>query len=98
MALIKGYFEKISLNLEQVIGAEFAAAAVLCTLGVVLGKVSWTQFFVLSTFEIIFFGLNATICGGMFGAVDMGGSMYVHTFGTYFGLGATYFFHKNKAT
>lgn len=31
------------------------------------------------------------------GAVDMGGSMYVHTFGAYFGLAASYFFQPTKA-
>lgn len=31
-------------------------------------------------------------------AVDMGGSMYVHTFGAYFGLAATYFFKKPAAS
>jgi ammonium transporter Rh len=46
----------------------------------------------LATFEIIFYGLNEAICAGLFMAVDMGGSMYVHTFGAYFGLSASYFF------
>jgi len=47
----------------------------------------------LATIEIIFYGLNEAICAGSLQAVDMGGSMYVHTFGAYFGLAASYFFH-----
>ena len=52
---------------------------------------------VLATLEIFFYGLNETICAGELGAVDMGGSMYVHTFGAYFGLAASYFFQPKKA-
>jgi len=50
------------------------------------------QLFVLATLEIIFYALNEGICAGVLMAVDMGGSMYVHTFGAYFGLAASYFF------
>ena len=53
--------------------------------------------FVLATLEIIFYGLNESICAGKMGAVDMGGSMYVHTFGAYFGCAASYFFNNRKA-
>lgn len=51
----------------------------------------------LATLEVIIYGLNETICAGLIQAVDMGGSMYVHTFGAYFGLAASYFFHKKGA-
>lgn len=53
--------------------------------------------FVLGTIEIIFYGLNEAIGAGNFGAVDMGGSMFVHTFGAYYGLAATYFYAPKKA-
>jgi len=52
---------------------------------------------VLATLEIIFYGLNEAIGAGLFQAVDMGGSMYVHTFGAYFGIAASYFFQNKKA-
>jgi ammonium transporter Rh len=51
----------------------------------------------LGTLEIIFYGLNEAICAGLIEAVDMGGSMYVHTFGAYFGLAASYFFRNRSA-
>ena len=47
---------------------------------------------VLATLEIVFYGLNEAIGAGLFKAVDIGGSMYVHTFGAYFGVAASYFF------
>jgi len=52
---------------------------------------------VLVTFQIIFYGLNEGICVEVLKAVDLGGSMYIHTFGAYFGLTATYFFEPAKA-
>ena len=51
----------------------------------------------LATLEIVIYGLNEAICAAHFGAVDMGGSMYVHTFCAYFGLAASYFFDNKKA-
>lgn len=46
--------------------------------------------------EIIFYALNESICVIKYQAVDMGGSMYVHTFGAYFGLAATIFVTKKN--
>jgi hypothetical protein len=46
----------------------------------------------LITLETIFYGLNEALGVVVLGAVDMGGSMYIHTFGCYFGIAATYFF------
>lgn len=46
---------------------------------------------------MIIYGANEAIGAGLFMAVDMGGSMFVHTFGAYFGLAASYFFEPNKA-
>ena len=36
--------------------------------------------------ELIFWGLAEAIGTEKFGAVDMGGSVYIHTFGAYFGV------------
>ena len=90
-------WEKISLTIENLIVGDFGAAAVLITFGAVLGKLSLCQLWCLTTLEIFFWGLNEAICVHKTGAVDMGGSMYVHTFGAYFGLAATYFFNPKKA-
>lgn len=51
----------------------------------------------LATLEIVFYTLNEAIGAGLLQAVDMGGSMYVHTFGAYFGIAASYFFRPKKA-
>ena len=92
-----GHWAKISLDITSLIAGDFGAGAVLISFGAVLGKLSLAQLWCLGTLEIIFYGLNETICVTHFKAVDMGGSMYVHTFGAYFGLAATYFFSNKEA-
>ena len=90
-------WHKIALNIEELIKGDFGAGAVLITFGALLGKCSLIQLWILATFEIFYYSLNEAICVSKLGAVDMGGSMYVHTFGAYFGLAAAYFFHSKKA-
>lgn len=89
-------WHKITLDLSSLIMGDFGAGAVLITFGAILGKCTLMQLWFLAILEIIFYALNETICAGKLGAMDMGGSMYVHTFGAYFGLSASYFF-LNKA-
>lgn len=95
--LVVREFHKINLDIPALIIGDFGAGAVLITFGALLGKVSIFQLWILATFEIIFYGLNEAIGAGLLQAVDMGGSMYVHTFGAYFGLAASYFFLPKKA-
>lgn len=85
------------MDITSLIAGDFGAGAVLITFGAVLGKLSLVQLWCLATMEIVFYGLNETICVTKFQAVDMGGSMYVHTFGAYFGLAASYFFSNKEA-
>lgn len=76
---------------------DFGAGAVLITFGALLGKVSIFQLWILATIEILLYTLNEAIGVIFLQAVDMGGSMYVHTFGAYFGLAASYFFKPKVA-
>lgn len=95
--LVKKEFHAISLDIPALIIGDFGAGAVLITFGALLGKISILQLWMLCTLEIMIYTLNETIGAGIFQAVDMGGSMYVHTFGAYFGLAASYFFQPGKA-
>lgn len=90
--VFKGEFKIIPLDITSLIIGDFGAAAVLITFGAILGKCNIMQLWLLATLEIIFYGLNESICAQKLQAVDMGGSMYVHTFGAYFGIAASYFF------
>jgi ammonium transporter Rh len=78
------------LNIPKLICGDFAAGAVLISYGAVLGRVDQTQIMWMLFFELIFYALNECIGVVTLGAVDMGGSMFVHTFGAYFGLAFSY--------
>ena len=77
---------KIQLDISSLLTADFAAAAVMITFGAVLGKVSALQLLVIAVLEIIVFGVNEMIGAKIFKAIDIGGSMFVHVFGAYFGV------------
>ena len=87
----------ISIDLNYLILGDFAACAVLVSLGAVLGKCSLFQLWVLATVEIVFYTLNWAICDVIFEVKDVGRSMLVHVFGAYFGLAASYFFKPEAA-
>merc|ERR1719317_1194161 len=72
--------------MESLVIGDFAAGAVLISFGGVLGRITPTQLLVMAIIEIIFYVLNEQIGVEIYQAVDMGGSMYVHSFGAYFGI------------
>ena len=77
---------KIQLSIVHLIQGDFAAGAVMISFGAVLGKASLPQLIVMMIFELIFYAINEGLGAVQFEAVDMGGSMFVHSFGAYFGL------------
>jgi ammonium transporter Rh len=89
-------WSKIDLNIVYLIEGDFAAAAVLISFGAVLGKVNSFQLLMMATIEVIFYGLNAGLGQKTLHAIDMGGSMYVHTFGAYFGLACSWMLGPKK--
>lgn len=83
---MKEDWSKIHVGLEQLIGGDFAAGAVLISFGAVLGKVNSFQLLVMATIETIFYSMNAVIGYTELQTTDVGGSIFIHTFGAYFGL------------
>ena len=81
-----GHWHRIDLDITTLIKADFACGAVLITFGALLGKVTPTQMLMIGLMECGLFSMNEYIGALHFGAVDMGGSIFVHTFGAYFGL------------
>ena len=81
----------------SMIGADFAAAAVLTTFGAVLGKASPFQMIIIAFMECIFYSANEALNINILKAADAGGSMIIHTFGAYFGLAVSLVLYRKKA-
>jgi ammonium transporter Rh len=91
------FTESIYVDIQHLIPADFAAGAVMVTISSLLGKLSPIQYLVIAFIEVPLFGLNEYIGVYQFGAVDMGGSMFIHIFGAYFGMAIGWvMFFKNK--
>ena len=92
--LIKSYgtgdFTLETVNIDTFIFAEFAAASLLITIGAPLGRLKMEQYFFLGILFIPAYILNEWLLldSGFFaGFLDTGGSIVIHAFGAYFGLG-----------
>ena len=81
----KGW-SRISLNFDQLIQIDYIAASALISLGALIGKTSITQLIIISIFEPFFSSLNYYLCYIELGAIDNGGSLYIHSFGAIFGI------------
>jgi len=92
--LINGYFVSIHegevgrslLSILSLLEADFAVAAVLISFGAVLGVASPIQLVLMATFEVVAYNVSYYLGVHVFEATDVGGSMFIHTFGAYFGL------------
>merc|ERR1719367_1519390 len=82
----EGHKVEVTLDIPTLIRGDFAAGAVLISYGAVLGRVTTTQILWMLFFELIFYVCNEFVGVHKYEAVDMGGSMFVHSFGAYFGL------------
>ncbi|XP_029647504.1 ammonium transporter Rh type C-like [Octopus sinensis] len=78
--------QNIDLSVQSMLTGDFAIATVLISFGAVLGKTSPLQLIVMLMIEIPLAQVNEYIGLHKFHAYDVGESMYIHTFGAYFGL------------
>lgn len=86
----------IPLSISCLIGAEFAAAAVLISFGAVLGKTSPVQLLVMAVIETVLFACNEHLGIDKLIVSDIGGSLMLHTFGAYFGLAVSFVLHRKE--
>lgn len=89
--LIKSFIgEEPVLDVEQLLWGEFAAASLLIAIGAPLGRLKMDQFVVMAVLFTCAYLLNEYLVleSGLFeGFLDTGGSVVIHAFGAYFGLG-----------
>ena len=89
-----GVFGVAPSDIDTLILAEFATASLLICAGAALGRLKMPQYVVLGVIFIPFYMVNEwIILGGGLGIlsaggfVDTGGSIVIHAFGAFFGLG-----------
>lgn len=88
-------------SIESFLLAEFAAAAALIAMGAVLGRLKTYQYALLGILIVPVYMINEWLVldGGLGitkGFVDTAGSVVIHAFGAYFGLGLTFALTNNK--
>jgi len=66
--------------------ADFGTAAVLISMGAVLGRTNPSQLMTMAFIEVPLYAVNFYIVTHYFKITDVGGSITIHTFGCYFGL------------
>lgn len=97
--LVQGYFQfshdgKIHLGVINLINAEFACAVVLISFGAVLGKTSPLQLLVMALLEVPMFAVTEWVVLTYLKINDAGGSILIHLFACYFGLGVTFVLYR----
>lgn len=78
------------------IKGDLAAVAVTITFGALLGKTSHHQLLVISFIEVVLYSVNRAIGTKFLHVMDAGSSIYVHTFGAFFGLGVSRILYTPK--
>ncbi|XP_045773475.1 ammonium transporter Rh type A isoform X2 [Maniola jurtina] len=91
---------KIYATKETILEADIMAATVLITFGALLGLASDLQLLFIAVVEVAVACANFYLVGDIFKAADVGGSIGIHAFGAYFGLGASWALkpHHKKTT
>ncbi|GMR58190.1 hypothetical protein PMAYCL1PPCAC_28385, partial [Pristionchus mayeri] len=86
----------IPLSIEQLLEADFAAAVILISMGVMLGKLSPMQYVIMVLIETPAAIAAEHLVEEVFHINDVGDSIVVHVFGAYFGIACSLAFAKKQ--
>ena len=84
------HFSMPTISIDTLLFAEFAAASLLIAIGAPLGRLKMEQYFVMALLFIPAYIFNEWLIlesGNFANFLDTGGSVVIHAFGAYFGLG-----------
>ena len=76
----------IEIDIKWLVRGDFMAGTILISFGGMIGKFNLAQYLMMAFIECIFAACNVILCEEVIKAIDMGGSMYIHCFGAYFGI------------
>ncbi|CAH0400164.1 unnamed protein product [Chilo suppressalis] len=79
----------IYITKKSLLEADIMSATVLITFGALLGIASGVQLLFIAIVEVAVASLNFWLAEDIFKVSDVGGSMVIHAFGAYFGLGVS---------
>ncbi|KYQ92843.1 Rh-like protein/ammonium transporter [Tieghemostelium lacteum] len=105
--LVFGFFETVYdspsvfhdtfyFDITTLLNGLFCAGAVMISYGAILGKITPLQLLIMGIVEPMFYFLNMFIGEMHLKAIDVGGGMYIHLFGCYFGLTVSWFLTNKK--
>ncbi|KAM3621138.1 uncharacterized protein V6R79_006602 [Siganus canaliculatus] len=98
--LIQGFFQfyhedgKIHLGVINLLNAEFACAVVLISFGAVIGRTSPIQLLFMALLEVPIFAVTEWAVLKYIKINDAGGSILIHLFAAYFGLGVSFMLYR----
>ena len=72
-------------NFEHFLDSNYCSAAIVISLGAVLGKISLSQYIFMILFETIFSTFNYVLLRQKLKIIDVGGALTIHLFGSIFG-------------
>ena len=97
-SVLTATWKPIELELSDLIVGNFASATALISFGAVIGHVTPAQMLIATLVQIPLYSLNESILAKQYTnsiqAVDMGGSMFVHTFGALSGIAMSIFLKR----
>jgi len=85
---LSGETTPVSFDIVTIVRGDLAAATCLISFGALVGKCGMNKLIIVMLFEVVFYTLNKELIFGHLHAKDLAGTLQIHLFGAYFGLGA----------